>query len=88
MSEKQNEFKTDIEALKNTPFCSHCRNNKKASKPFSEMKKIELTPLAIKALEHTSKKFSIKEDCLICLSVKTFLDMPWNQQLELLKGKN
>ena len=78
----------EIEALHNLPSCKHCKNNSHASKPFSEMKNVKLTPLSEKVLEETAKQYDIEPNCLICLSIKNFLKMPWNQQLELLKGKN
>ncbi|MGD0449624.1 MAG: hypothetical protein ABSA79_01040 [Candidatus Bathyarchaeia archaeon] len=88
MSKEQNDFKTDIEKLHESLSCQHCRHNEKGQEPFDEMKQIKLTPLADKALQQTAKQFCVEPDCVLCLSVQSFLKLPWNKQLDLLKGKN
>jgi hypothetical protein len=86
--EEQNEFKTDIEKLHDSVNYKHCKNNPIASKPFAEMKKIKLTPLSEKTLEEVAKQYDVEPNCVMCLSIESFLKLPWNKQLEFLKGKN
>lgn len=67
----QNELVSKIEKLHELESCKHCTHNEKAQKPFSDMKNIELTPLAEKAIEETAKKYGVKEEsCLVCLSIQ------------------
>jgi hypothetical protein len=88
MSKEQNDFKTSIEKLHETPNCKHCKNNPKGSKPFVEMKNLPITSLGEKALGQVVKQFNVPENCFVCLALETFSKMPLNKQLEWLKGKN
>lgn len=74
--------------LQELPNCKHCKKNENAQMPFSKMAQINLGPEVQKDLEELSEKHGIDTECFVCQTIEQFMQMPWEQQIALLKRKN
>ena len=77
----------EIEALHNLPSCKHCKKNDKAEKPFSKLKKVELTPLTERIIKQEARQYGIKEEsCILCLTIDNFAKLPADKRIDYLKA--
>jgi hypothetical protein len=96
MSKEEIEAKTiskelnfEIEKLRNSSYCKHCRKNPQAEKPFSKMKRIAFNEKQQKILEVIATQYKVDPGCVLCLSIENFMKLPNDaKRLEWLKGKN
>jgi hypothetical protein len=83
----QEEVKTAIEELHNSPGCRHCGHNSNAEKPLSGIVKIEMTKLATKVADKVAKEYGVNENCFVCLSIHSFMKKPFDEQMKILAGR-